>query len=154
MRASHVISAVVLLLTAATLSACRVDQVDTTLPGEAMVYCTFMPDPPIKDNGKIDGPGRYRCDGNGASSITFTVRLQRKDGLDWITVKSHTWIINGINTTRERTEHTRTRTVQVACADHVYRTAVHVIEESRGHTKTFDFHSVGITNPCGKYRSA
>ena len=41
-----------------------------------------------------------------------------------------------------------------ACRVDLYRTAVHVIEESRGHTKTFDFHSVGITNPCRKYGSA
>lgn len=153
-RASRLLLVVVLLLTATTLSACRLDQVDTTLPGEKMVYCTFIGDPPIKHNHKIDGPGRYRCDGNGASSITFTVGLQQKRGLGWTTVKSDTWTIKGVNTTRERTEQTRTRTVSIACANHVYRTFVHVIEHSRGLAKTFDYHSVGVTNPCEKYRSA
>jgi hypothetical protein len=154
MRASRLFFTVVLLVTAGLLSACRLDQVDTTLPGEKMVYCTFIGDPPIKDGGKIDGPGRYRCDGDGASSITFTVRLEQKHGTSWTTVTSRTWVIKGINTTRERTEKTRTRTVQIGCAEHVYRTAVHVVEHSRGLTKTFDYHSVGVTNPCEKYRSA
>jgi hypothetical protein len=154
MRASRLIFAVVLLVTAPVLTACRLDQVDTTLPGEKMVYCTFIGDPPIKDGSKINGPGRYRCDGSGASSITFTVRLEQKHGLDWSTVKSKTWTVKGANTTRERTEGTRTRTVQISCAKHVYRTAVHVVEQSRGLTKTFDYHSVGVTNPCDKYRSA
>ncbi len=153
MRASRLIFAAVLLLTAVALSGCRIDQIDTTLPGEKMVYCTFIGDPPIKHDKKINAPGRYRCDGNGADSIKFTVRIQREHGLNWTTVKSQTWTIKGENTTRARTEHTRTRIVQIGCAKHVYRTFVHVIEHSRGYTKTFDYHSVGVTNPCQKYRS-
>jgi hypothetical protein len=141
-------------MTLITLTGCRLDQVDTTLPGEKMVYCTIIADPPIKDNGRIDASGRYRCDGEGADSIKLTVTLQRHVGNDWKTVSSKTWTIKGVNTTRTRTETTRTRTVQIRCAAEEYRTTVHAIERSRGLSKTIDFSSRGVTKPCSMYRSA
>jgi hypothetical protein len=153
-RVPRVIGIAVLLVTLVTLSGCRVDQVDTTLPGETMIYCTIIADPPIKDDGHIDGAGRYTCDGNGADSIKLTVYLQRHVGDSWKTVTSKTWIIKGVNTTRARTQTTRTRTVKISCASHEYRTMVRGVVRSRGHSKTIVFSSRGVDKPCSMYRSA
>jgi hypothetical protein len=153
-RASRVIGIAVLVITLSTLTGCRLDQVDTNLPGEKMVYCTIIADPPIKDDGHIDASGRYRCDGDGADSIKMTVSIQRHIGDHWKSVSSKTWTIKGINTSRSRTETTRTRTVQIGCASNEYRTTVHGVERSRGLSKTFDYSSVGVTKPCSMYRSA
>lgn len=154
MRASRVIGIAVLLLTLTALSGCRLDQVDTTLPGEKLVYCSIVGDPPIKDHGRIDASGHYTCDGKGAESIKLTVTIERHVGDKWKAVAHKTWTIKGVNTSRNRTRTTRTRTLQIKCADHEYRTKVHAVERSRGLSKTIDLHSRGVDKPCSLYRSA
>ena len=138
-----------LLLVAFGVSACRPTGI--TVAGDDVVYCTIIADPPIDDANRIAAPGRYRCDGDGATSITITVTLQKlkPDGVNWSTVAHGTWTVKGENTTRLRSETTRTRKVYGRCAtDGWYRTLVHAVEHSNGHSQTFDNHSVRVPHPC------
>lgn len=135
-----------LTLAATSLTAC---QTDIVLPSGDVVYCTVMADPPVKDGKQIAAPGRYRCDGKGADTITITVTLQRKasDG-SWQRVVTGTFVAHGANTTRVRTEGTRTRRVTTACVTGQFRTLVHAVEASEGNTQDYEYHSVTVRDPC------
>lgn len=151
MSAPFRIVGVLATLTALTLSlsGCRVDNGAILTDGK-VVYCTVMADAPHPSDSKITAPGRYRCDGGGADTITMTVTLQKRGTTgDWASVIAQTFVAHGDNTSRKRTEGTRTKTVRADCADGNYRTLVHAVEVSQGNTHTYDMHSVTISNPCG-----
>lgn len=139
---------VTLALAATPLAGCRIDT-GSALTGDKVVYCTIMADPPHLAGSKIAAPGRYRCDGTGADTITMTVTLQRKAANGkWARIASQTFIAHGANTSRARTEGTRTKAVRIACALGQFRTVVHAVEVSRGKTRTYDMHSVTVPSPC------
>jgi len=112
-------------------------------------YCTVVADPPVKDGSHLAGPGRYRCDGDGADTLKITVIVEKKiSAAGWRTVASQTWSIHGANTTRLRSETTRTRNVMAKCATGTYRTVVNTTETSQKHTVHYTNHSVQVPNPC------
>jgi hypothetical protein len=128
------------------LTAC---QGDDTLVASDVDYCTIMADPPVKDGSHMAAPGRYRCDGKGADSITITVLLQKESSSGaWHTVKSGTWTVKGTATSRSLSESQRTKNTTVSCANGEYRTLVHSIEKSKKHTFRYTTHSPTITSPC------
>lgn len=130
-----------------SLSGCQ-DTLAGVLPPGSIDYCTVMADPPVKAGSAIAAPGRYRCDGKGADTIKITVTMQKKSNNTWKKVKSATFVAHGANTSRDRSEGTRTRNVTTKCASGQFRTLVHAVETSNGHTKVFDVHSVPVPNPC------
>jgi hypothetical protein len=111
-------------------------------------YCTIMADPPVKDGSHLDGPGRYRCDGKGADTLKITVFVQKNSSSGWRTIATQSWTVHGANTTRLRSETTRTRNLVVKCATGTYRTLVHSWETSGKVTERYDTRSVPVPNPC------
>jgi hypothetical protein len=135
-----------LILAATALSAC---QNSITLPGPDVDYCTIIADPPVKVGSHLDAPGRFRCDGKGAGTITMTVTLQRQTaGGSWKSLTSGKFVAHGRNTTRALSESARTRRVPGTCGDGVYRSLVHAVEKSKGHTQVYNNRSVTVPNPC------
>lgn len=119
------------------------------VPRSDMEYCEIIADPPVKAGSVISAPAHYTCDGKGADTITMTVTLQRKSSNGtWKKLTAKTFVAHGVNTTRARTIGTRTHTVSAACANGQFRTLMHAVEKSQGHTETFDNHSVPVPNPC------
>ncbi len=135
-----------LVLAATGLAAC---QGAGSVVNSDVDYCTIMADPPVKDGSKMAAPGRYRCDGKGADSITITVTLQKQaSNGSWHSVKTGTWTAKGTDTSRTLSETQRTRNTVVSCANGEYRTLVHSVEKSRKHTFDYVTHSVTVNSPC------
>ncbi len=135
-----------LAVVATCLTAC---QGADSLVASDVDYCTIMADAPVKDGSHMSAPGRYRCDGQGADSITITVSLQKQaSNGSWHSVKTGTWTVKGTNTTRSLSESQRTRNATVSCADGSYRTFVHSVEKSKKHTFSYETHSVTVKSPC------
>jgi hypothetical protein len=131
------------------LSGCRVDTVASSLPAGDVDYCTVMADPPVKIGKHIAGPGRYRCDGRGAGTITITVTIEKKiTGGRWRSLSTRTFVAHGTNTSRDLSEADRTRRVTSTCASGQFRTKVHAVEKSNGHTQNYDSHSITVRDPC------
>ncbi len=132
-----------------TLSGCQ-NTLSNVIPAGNIDYCTVMADPPVKDGNAIKALGRYRCDGKGADTIRITVSFERKPTSSgaWKKIKSKTFVVHGTNTSRDRSEGTRTRTITVGCSKAWFRTVVHSIETDNGNKKVVDTHSVGVPNPC------
>jgi hypothetical protein len=135
-----------LVLAASGLSAC---QSGITLPNSDVDYCTIVADPPQKDGGRIDAPGHFTCDGKGASSITITITLEKQTSKGgWTKLTSGTFVAHGNDTTRSKSQSQRTRHVSSACSTGKFRSVVHVVEKSKGHTQDYDTHSVTVPKPC------
>jgi hypothetical protein len=85
-----------------------------------------------------------------ADTIRITVTFERKPSSSgaWKKIKSKTFVVHGKNTSRDRSEGTRTRTIKVGCAKAWFRTVVHSVETDNGNKKVVDTHSVGVPNPC------
>jgi len=145
-RLAHTAMILFLALTlTASLSAC---QGHPMIPS-SVEYCTVMADPPVKDGSQLAGPGRYRCDGAGAATLKITVIVEKKiSAAGWRTVATKSWTIHGANTTRLRSETTRTRNLMVKCATGTYRTVVKTAETSHKTTVHYESHSVAVPNPC------
>ncbi len=135
-----------LVLTAAGLSACKT----TPYADPSVDYCTIVADPPQKSDGRLAGPGHYLCAGDGADSLSITLRLQKQtSGGSWQNIgKSASFTAKGDDTTDDRIQATRTHKVTVSCASGEYRTTLHAVEKSKGHSHSYDYHSVGVKNPC------
>ena len=142
--------ATVPLVGAAVLGGCRVTgPLTTTTGGKGLPYCDVFADPPVAASGKIDAPGRFRCDNAGANTILITVSLQRQGtGGAWSTVATQTFVAHDADTSRDRSEAQRTRDVSIDCATGQFRTLVHAVETSNGSRKTFDDLSVTVPSPC------
>ena len=136
---------VCLVLTGFGLTACK-NTIE--LPNSDVDYCTIMADPPSKDGSRIAGPTHFRCDGKGATSLTLTVTLQKQSHSGWKSLKKHTFVVYGVDTSRAKSEDSRTRKVYAACGTGEYRTVLHAVEKSKGHAQTFNMHSVSAPNPC------
>jgi hypothetical protein len=131
-----------------SLSGCQ-NTLAGVIPAGDTVYCTVMADPPVKAGSTIKALGRFRCDGKGADTIRMTVTFEKKSSSGvWKKVKSKTFTAHGANTSRDRSEGTRTRTINIGCAKGWFRTVVHSVETSNHHTRVVDTHSVGVPNPC------
>ena len=135
-----------LVLTAAGLSACKT----TPYADPSVDYCTIVADPPKKDGSRLAGPGHYLCAGSGADSITITLRLQKQNSKgNWADIgKSGTFTAKGADTTSDRIQATRTHQVTASCSSGEFRTTLHAVEKSKGHSHSYDYHSVGVKNPC------
>ncbi len=142
--------AAVPLIGAALLGGCRVDgALSAATGGKDFTYCDIFADPPAAASHKIDAPGRFRCDGAGASTILITVSLQKQGAHGaWSTLATKTFVAHDADTSRERTEAQRTRDVSIGCATGEFRTLVHAVETSGGTRKTFDEASVTVPSPC------
>lgn len=142
--------ATVPLVGAAVLGGCRVTgPLSATAGGKGLIYCDVFADPPVAASHKIDAPGRFRCDDAGANTILITVSLQKQGaGGAWSTVATQTFVAHDLDTSRERSEAQRTRTVSTGCAAGEFRTLVHAVETSNGARKTYDDRSVTVPSPC------
>ena len=141
-------SALIALVSVTFLAGCKVEAIDT-LTNKNFVYCTMMADPPTVHSNRINGTGHYRCDYPGADSVTMTVSLQKQDAHGkWVNVASHTFSATGNNTTRDRSESTRSHSVTVACGTGKFRSSVHAVEKSKGKSQTVDDTSAWVPNPC------
>jgi len=145
-----VISVAVLVTAAAALDGCRVTKAIDQASGQGNVtYCTIIADPPVHSGKVINAPGRFRCDDTGADSITMTVSVQKRDAKGaWHTIASKTFVAHGDDTTRQRSESQRTRTVSVACATGWFRTSLHAVEASGDAKRIVDSQSVAVPSPC------
>lgn len=142
--------ATVPLVGAAVLGGCRVTgPPSTTASGKAVTYCEIIADPPVAASHKIDAPGRFRCDGGGASTILITVSLQKQGASGaWSTLATQAFVAHDQDTSRARSEAQRTRDVSIDCATGQFRTLVHAVETSGGARMTYDVHSVTVPSPC------
>ncbi len=142
--------ATVPLVGVAVFGGCRVTgPLSATTGGKGLTYCEVIADPPVAASHKIDAPGRFRCDGGGASTILITVSLQKQGaGGAWSTVATQAFVAHDLDTSRSRSESQRTRDVSIDCATGQFRTLVHAVETSNGASKTFDDHSVTVPSPC------
>jgi hypothetical protein len=137
-------SALVALVSVTYLAGCKVEDLN-----KGMVYCTIMADPPTVSGNRINGTGHYRCDHPGADSVTMTVTLQKQGANGkWVAVTSHTFTATAGNTTRDRSEATRAKSVSVACGTGKFRSAIHAVEKSKGKSHTVDDTSTSVPNPC------
>ena len=141
---------IVLLCAAAGLSACRVnDAFDSALSSSKFVYCTIMADAPDESAGKIKAPAHFVCDDPGPDVITLTVSLQKRGtGGTWATIAAQTFVVHASDTTRARTQATRTRSVTAACSSGSFRTTVRAVEQAKGLTHAYDPSSIMVPNPC------
>ena len=131
-----------------SLSGCQ-NTLAGVIPKGSIDYCTIMADPPVKAGSTIAAPGRFRCDGDGADTIKIRVTVEKKSSKGiWTALKHGTFVAHGANTSRDRSEGTRTRKITVRCASGQFRTVVHAVETSHHHTKVYDVHSVPVPNPC------
>ena len=140
----------VLVCAAAALSACRVkDAFDSALSSSKFIYCTIMADAPDESAGKIKAPAHFVCDDPGPDAITLTVTLQKRGAGDtWTAIASQTFVVHASDTTRARTQGTRTRSVTAACSSGSFRTTVHAVEQAKGLTHAYDPSSITVPNPC------
>lgn len=147
-RLARAATALVTLLSVTFLAACKVEALgDKTSKG--LVYCVLMADPPSVSGQHILGNGHYRCDYPGADQVTMTVSLQRQDANGkWVSVASQTFTATKGDTTRDRTEGTRSKSVSIACATGKFRSAIHAVEKSKGKSQTVDDTSAWAPNPC------
>jgi len=147
-RRSRLTHAAVALLGVMLLAGCKVEAINAAA-NKSFVYCTIMADPPTVSGQRINGTGHYRCDYPGADSVTMTVSLQKQNASGkWVAVSSHTYSATKGNTTRDRTEGTRTKSVSVPCGTGKFRSAIHAVEESKGKSQTYDDTSSWVPNPC------
>jgi hypothetical protein len=147
-RRSRLAHAAVALLSVMLIAGCKVEAINAAA-NKTFVYCTIMADPPTVHDQRINGTGHYRCDYPGADSVTMTVSLQKQSASGkWVTVTSHTFSATKGNTTRDRTEETRSKSVSVACGTGKFRSAVHAVEKSKGKSDTVDDTSAWVPNPC------
>jgi hypothetical protein len=136
----------IMILTATGLSAC---QQELVLPSSDVDYCTILADPPTKDGKQIAAHGRFRCDGNGADTITIKVSLQKQaSNGSWKTLTSGTFVAHGTATSRSKSESQRTRTVLGACSKGHFRSVIHAVEKSKKHTQVYNNTSVFVPSPC------
>jgi hypothetical protein len=136
-----------LTLAAAGLTACRHDP----LPNSDVDYCTIVPDPPVKDGSRVAAPVHYTCDGKGASSLTVTITLEKQtSGGSWRKLTTDTFVAKGAATSRSRSMGERTKRVFASCSVGTFRTVMHTVEHSKGHSQTFSGHSVNVPKPCNE----
>jgi hypothetical protein len=136
-----------LTLAAAGLSACQHDP----LPNSDVDYCTIVPDPPVKSGSHIAAPVHYTCDGKGATSLTITITLEKQgSGGHWTNLVSDTFVAKGVNTSRSVSLGARTKKVLGACSSGTFRTSMHTVEHSKGHSQAFSQHSVSVPKPCNE----
>ncbi|HEY2791113.1 MAG TPA: hypothetical protein VGJ28_02075, partial [Micromonosporaceae bacterium] len=134
-------------LVAGGLSACQ----HNPLPNSDVDYCTIVPDPPVKDGSHIAAPVHYTCDGKGASSLTITITLEKQtSGGSWTRLVTDTFVAKGKNTSRGVSLGNRTKKVLGACTSGTFRTSMHTVEHSKGHSQTFSQHSVSVPKPCNE----
>jgi hypothetical protein len=117
------------------------------------IYCEVMPDAPERDNDdaptKIIAKVRFRCDEPGASSLTIAMHLQRENPAgEWIDVVSTSFTAAGDQTVGTRDETFRTRELQVACSDGIFRMYIKGSSTARGTTKTYDRSGPRAFHPC------
>jgi hypothetical protein len=122
------------------------------------VYCTLIAESPRRDTSgdRIAASGRFRCDRPGADQLGILVTLQRQ-GADgkWVNVTNGRFTAAGADTTRDRAEDQRSRTVTAPCTDGNYRTVVDGETASRDEDgaivrKTFHNETRGTRNPCSR----
>lgn len=142
------LSLAVALVATPVLAACQPTSIGD-LTSKDFTYCTILADPPQQSAKKLVGPSHFDCDGGGADSITMTVTLQHLDSRSaWVTLTTDTFVMHGKETSRSPNQNARTRSVSVACASGKFRTVMHAVEASKGKTRTYDNHSVTVSNPC------
>ena len=146
----------------AATSTPRTDGQNTILgdfTGANGVYCSMIADAPHRDasGDKMVATARYRCDKPGAQ-IGMIVSLQKQDANgQWATVTSQQFNANGADTTRDRDEVQRTRTVTAACADGTYRTtatggSASQNKDGKNVQKSLSDETRGTKNPCSRRR--
>jgi len=147
-RLANAAVALIALVGVMYLAGCKVEALNAAA-NKNFVYCTIMADPPTVTSKRINGTGHYRCDYPGADSVSMTVMLQKQDANGkWVTVTSKTFSATKGNTTRDRTEGTRSKSVSVACVTGKFRSAIHAVEKSKGKSQTVDDTSAWVPNPC------
>lgn len=114
------------------------------------VHCTIMADGP-KRNAEpattIVARTRYRCDNPGAETLTLALRLERRSGSTWVSVKADTVTARGADTHAQFFKY-RSHPVTLACAAGQFRTVVDWTKVSRGKTTKGTVRSGPATDPC------
>ncbi len=86
--------------------------------------CTVFADVPTMRDGKLIGPGRYRCaKANGGVDVTVSLQIELDKGR-WISVKQIPMGATGADTTKKRPERDRTAFAVADCTPGTYRTFV------------------------------
>jgi hypothetical protein len=114
------------------------------------VHCTIMADGP-KRNAEpatsIVARVRYRCDNPGAETLTLALRLERKSGGAWVSVKADTVTAHGADTHAQFFKY-RSKPVTIGCTAGQFRTVVNWTKVSRNSTTRGTVRSGTSTDPC------
>jgi len=113
------------------------------------VVCTVVVDTPTKakEQQKMVGNARFRCEAPGADVLTVKVRLEKRNGERWNSVASKTYTMKGQQTLAQGLKY-QTRDVIVNCSSGVFRTVVDWSRTSRKHTKGDNLVSGTMRDPC------
>lgn len=85
--------------------------------------CTVFADVPTMRDGKVAGPGRYRCaKANGGVDVVVTLQIETNGR--WTSVEQQVMGATGVDATRKRPERERTAFAVADCRPGTYRTFV------------------------------
>lgn len=114
------------------------------------VHCTIFADAPRPDADPartMVARARFRCESPGAEVLTVHVRLERKAGIGWRSVRAQPYTMRGTQNHAPIFKY-HTRQVVARCATGRYRTVVDWTRTSRGDTSSGTARSVEVNDPC------
>jgi hypothetical protein len=117
--------------------------------GRLGARCSIFADVPVMDrDGRITGPGRYRC-GKADGGVDITVFLQVKRQNGWADIDQQPVVATGAEVTRDRPEKDRTVRATGPCAPGLYRTFVSGTVSHGDRAHPVEAASDPVTDPCG-----
>jgi hypothetical protein len=110
--------------------------------------CTVFADVPTMRDGKLVGPGRYRCaKANGGVDVTVTLQIDT-GRQRWDSVDRRPMGATGVDTTRKRSERDRTVLATADCKPGRYRTFVGGTVSNDDKSFHVEAASDPVTIPC------
>ena len=110
--------------------------------------CTVFADVPTIRDGKLIGPGRYRCaKANGGVDVTVSLQINAGGGR-WVSVKQQPVAASGADATRKRSERDRTALAAADCKPGTYRTFIGGTVSNDDRSFRVEATSDPVTVPC------
>jgi hypothetical protein len=110
--------------------------------------CTVFADVPTMRDGKLIGPGRFRCaEANGGVDVVVSLQIDEGKGR-WVSVEQHPMGATGVDTTKKRSERERTAFAAADCRPGTYRTFVGGTVSSGDKSFRVEAVSDQVTVPC------